>query len=131
MQFPDTLKYTTEHEWIRIEGDEAVFGVTDYAQDQLGDITYVEFPEVGDELTKGDPFGTVEAVKAVADLYSPLDGEVLAVNEDVNDDASIINRDPYGEGWLVRAKISDITDLDALLDAKGYQDLIKKLGGEA
>lgn len=130
MEFPAELRYTKEHEWVRLEGDEAVFGITDYAQDQLGDITYVEFPAEDDELTQDEPFGTVEAVKAVADINSPLTGTVLAVNEAVNDDASVVNNEPYGEGWLVRAKISVPGEIDSLMSADEYLELIKELGGD-
>lgn len=131
MEFPDGLRYTKEHEWVRVEGDEAVFGVTDYAQDQLGDIVYVELPEVGAEITQGEAFGSVEAVKAVADMYSPVSGEVLAVNDSVNDDPAVINSAPYDEGWMVRARLSDPGQLDDLLSAADYAKLVEELGGES
>ena len=129
MEFPAELRYTKEHEWVRVEGEEAVFGITDYAQDQLGDITYVEFPAEDDLLTQDEPFGTVEAVKAVADINSPVTGKVLAVNETVNDDASVVNSDPYVEGWLVRAQIRNPAELDSLMSADEYIELVKELGG--
>ncbi len=131
MEFPDGLRYTKDHEWVRAEGDEVVFGVTDYAQDQLGDIVYVELPEVGAEITQGEAFGSVEAVKAVADMYSPVTGEVVAVNDTVNDDPAVINSSPYEEGWMVRAKLSDAGQLDDLLSAADYAQLVEELGGEA
>ena len=130
MEFPAELRYTKEHEWVRVEGEEAVFGITDYAQDQLGDITYVEFPEEGDTLTQDEPIGTIEAVKAVADINSPVSGSVLAINEAVNDDASVVNSDPYGEGWLVRVSVAQAGDLDALMSVDEYVLLVKELGGE-
>jgi glycine cleavage system H protein len=130
MEFPAELRYTKEHEWVRVEGEEAVFGITDYAQDQLGDITYVEFPAEDDQLTQDEPFGTVEAVKAVADINSPVTGKVLAVNETVNDDASVVNSDPYVEGWLVRAQINNPAELDSLMSADEYIELVKELGGD-
>jgi glycine cleavage system H protein len=131
MEFPQDLRYTEEHEWVRSEGDEVVFGITDWAQDQLGDIVYVELPEVGAALTQAEPFGSVEAVKAVNDLFAPVSGEVLAVNEAINDDPVVVNSSPYGDGWMVRARMSDASELDKLLDAASYQKLIEELEGEA
>lgn len=131
MKFPEELKYTKEHEWVRAEGDEVVFGITDYAQDQLGDIVYVELPEVGDELTSMEAFGSIEAVKAVSDMYAPVSGEVAAVNEAIADDPGVINRSPYEEGWMVRAKLSDAGQLDDLLSAADYEKLVEELGGES
>ena len=131
MEFPQDLRYTEEHEWVRSEGDEVVFGITDWAQDQLGDIVYVELPEVGAALTQAEPFGSVEAVKAVADLFAPVSGEVLAVNEAINDDPVVVNSSPYGNGWMVRARISDPSELDNLLDVASYKKLVEESGGEA
>ena len=131
MEFPEGLRYTQDHEWMRIEGDEIVFGVTDYAQDQLGDIVFVELPEPGAELTSDEPFGSVEAVKAVADLNSPVTGEVIAVNEALNDDPSLVNSSPYGDGWMVRAKASDPAEFEKLMDAAAYAKLVAELGGAA
>lgn len=131
MEFPDGLRYTKDHEWMRIEGDEVVFGVTDYAQDQLGDIVFVELPEPGAELTAEEPFGSVEAVKAVADLNSPVSGEVVAINEALNDDPSLVNSAPYGDGWMIRAKASDATEFENLMDATAYAKLVAELGGAA
>ena len=131
MEFPDGLRYTKDHEWVRVEGDEVVFGITDYAQDQLGDIVYVELPDEGAELAQGEAFGSVEAVKAVADMYSPVSGEVLGVNEAVNDDPAVINKSPYEEGWMVRAKLTDAGQVDDLLSAAEYAKLVDELGGES
>ncbi len=131
MKFPEDLKYTKEHEWVRAEGEEVVFGITDYAQDQLGDIVYVELPEVGSELTSMEAFGSIEAVKAVSDMYAPVSGEVTAVNEAIADDPGIVNRAPYGEGWMVRSKLSEPGQLDDLLSAAEYAKLVEELGGES
>ncbi len=131
MKFPEELKYTKEHEWVRAEGEEVVFGITDFAQDQLGDIVYVELPEVGTELTSMDAFGSIEAVKAVSDMYAPVSGEVTAVNEAIADDPGIINRSPYEDGWMVRSKLSDPGQLDDLLSAADYEKLVEELGGES
>jgi glycine cleavage system H protein len=117
---PDNLRYTREDEWIRVEGDEGVVGLTDYAQDALSDIVYVELPDVGDSVTAGDTFGVVESVKAAADLYVPVSGEVTAVNEDVRDTPETLNSDPYNAGWLVRIKLSDPAEVDGLMDAAAY-----------
>ncbi len=131
MEFPKDLRYTKDHEWMRSEGEEVVFGITDYAQDQLGDIVYVELPEVGAALTQGEAFGSVEAVKAVADLLSPVSGEVVASNEAVNDDPSVVNRSPYGDGWMVRVKGVNASEMDDLMDAAAYGTFIEESGGEA
>ena len=124
MNLPAELKYTKEHEWIRVEGDEAFVGITDYAQGQLGDIVFVECETVGDELAAGDTFGTVEAVKTVSDLYLPVAGEVLEFNEALEDAPELVNKEPYGEGWIVKIRIADKAQLDSLLDAEGYKALI-------
>ena len=117
---PDDLLYTKEDEWLRIDEDEATVGVTDYAQDALSDIVYVELPEEGDSYEAGDAFGVVESVKAAADLYMPVTGEIIAVNEDLPDMPEVANSDPYGEGWLVKIKISDLSSLDELMDPSAY-----------
>ena len=129
MEIPQELRYTKDHEWVRRENDEVVFGVTDYAQDQLGDIVYVELPEVGAALVHAEPFGSVEAVKAVADLYAPINGEVLAVNDGLNDDPVVVNSSPYEDGWMVRARMQDASEFDGLLDAAAYAELVAQLGG--
>ena len=124
MNVPEELKYTKEHEWIRVEGEEAVVGITDYAQSQLGDIVFVECETVGDALEAGETFGTVEAVKTVSDLYLPVAGEVLEFNEELEGEPELVNKDPYGKGWIVKIKISDETELDGLLNADAYKAII-------
>ena len=121
---PDDLKYSKEHEWVKLEGDIAVTGITDFAQGELGDIVFIELPEVGSKVEFMQPFGTIEAVKAVSDLFSPLSGEVVEVNTSIEDDAGIVNSDPYGDGWIMKVKLDDQSELDKLLDASGYKDLI-------
>lgn len=117
---PDELQYTKEDEWIRREGDHVVIGVTDFAQSQLGDIVFVELPEVGSTTDAGVPFGTIESVKAVSDLYSPLSGEVLSVNEALEDESEKVNESCYGDGWLITLQPSNESEFEALLDAAGY-----------
>ena len=124
MNVPAELKYTKEHEWIRVEGEEAVVGITDYAQSQLGDIVFVECETVGDALEAGETFGTVEAVKTVSDLFLPVAGEVLEFNEELEGEPELVNKDPYGKGWIVKIKISDETELDGLLNADAYKAII-------
>jgi glycine cleavage system H protein len=124
MNFPDNLRYTKDHEWIRIEGDEATIGITDFAQHELGDIVYVEIETIGQELNAGDVFGTVEAVKTVSDLYLPVNGSVIEVNPKLNSNPELVNNDPYGEGWMAKIKISNVPDIDSLLNAEAYQKLV-------
>lgn len=124
MNVPENLKYSQDHEWIRVEGDEAFVGITDYAQSNLGDIVFVEVETVGEHVEKGEAFGNVEAVKAVEELYMPVSGEILAFNESLEDAPETINSDPYGDGWMVRIKLSDKGELDELLDAAAYKELI-------
>ena len=124
MNVPAELKYTKEHEWIRVEGEEAVVGITDYAQSQLGDIVFVECETVGDALEAGETFGTIEAVKTVSDLYLPVAGEVLEFNEELEGEPELVNKDPYGKGWIVKIKISDETELDGLLNADACKAII-------
>ena len=124
MNVPAELKYTKEHEWTRVEGEEAVVGITDYAQSQLGDIVFVECETVGDALEAGETFGTIEAVKTVSDLYLPVAGEVLEFNEELEGEPELVNKDPYGKGWIVKIKISDETELDGLLNADAYKAII-------
>ena len=124
MNVPDDLKYTTEHEWIRVEGDEIVIGVTDFAQGELGDVVFVEIETEGETLSKGDTFGNIEAVKTVSDLYMPLDGEVVEVNSVLEDTPEIVNSQPFGDGWMVRIKMSDPAQLEELLSAEKYRELI-------
>lgn len=128
MNIPKDLKYTKEHEWVRVNGDEAEVGVTDFAQGELGDIVYVEVDTVGEDLEKGDVFGTVEAVKTTSDMYMPVSGEVLEFNPELSDEEgdnpAVINEDPYGDGWIVKIKLSDKSELDDLLSAEEYEDLV-------
>lgn len=127
MQFPENLKYTKEHEWIRIEDDSiGVVGITDYAQSELGDIVYVDLPAIGKTVKQLESFGTIEAVKAVSDLFSPVSGEIIEVNEKLKDSPDLINKDPYGEGWIIKIKIKDLGELDNLLSAEDYRKLIGK-----
>ena len=128
MKFPANLKYTKEHEWVRVEGDEAYIGITDFAQGELGDIVYVEVETVGDTVQTGEIFGTIEAVKTTSDLYMPITGKVLELNSkiasDGDDDPAIVNSDPYGDGWIVKIRIQDPEELSELLDAASYQALV-------
>jgi len=126
MNFPDDLKYTKEHEWCRIQGNRAVVGITDHAQDQLGDIVYVELPEVGDAVKKGESFGVVESTKAVSELFSPVTGKVVEVNDPLSDAPETINEDPYEEGWMIRVEFSNPKDTDALMDAAAYKKFLEE-----
>ena len=121
MNVPAELKYTKEHEWIRVEGEEAYVGITDYAQSQLGDIVFVEVETEGDNLEAGDTFGSIEAVKTVSDLYMPVSGEVLEFNSELEDQPDLVNKDPYGKGWIIKVKIEDKAQLDGLLSADAYK----------
>lgn len=126
MNIPGELKYTKEHEWIRVEDNVATIGITDYAQGELGDIVFVELPAVGDEIAQLEAFGTIEAVKAVSELYAPVSGKVSEVNGALEDDPMAINRDPYGEGWMLKVEMADGGQLDSLLDASGYKKLLEE-----
>ena len=125
MNIPADLKYTQDHEWVRVDGDVAVVGVTDFAQGELGDVVFVEIETEGESLDKGETFGTVEAVKTVSDLFMPLTGEVVEFNEDLEDDPELVNSDPYGKGWMIKITISDASQIDNLLDAEAYKNLIQ------
>ena len=125
MNIPEDLKYTKEHEWIRVEGDEAVIGITDFAQGELGDIVFVEIETEGEALDQDEVFGTVEAVKTVSDLFMPIDGEVISFNKQLEETPEKVNEDPYEDGWMIRIKIADSSQLDKLLSAKEYQNLIQ------
>jgi glycine cleavage system H protein len=120
---PGDLRYTKDHEWIRVEGDEALVGITGYAADQLGDIVFVELPDVGRALEQHGTFGVVESVKAVSDLYAPVAGEVVAVNDALAGKPELVNDDPYGDGWMLRVRLADVAQADALLDAAAYEQL--------
>ena len=124
MNIPSNLRYTKEHEWIRVEGNEAYVGITDYAQSELGEIVFVDITTEGETLGQGEVFGSVEAVKTVSDLNMPVEGEVLEVNETINDQPELVNNDPYGEGWMIKITVDSPEELDNLLDAEGYQALI-------
>jgi glycine cleavage system H protein len=124
MNVPDDLRYTKEHEWVRVKDDVVEVGITDYAQGELGDIVFVELPKVGDRTTQMEPFGSIEAVKAVSDLYSPLSGEVVEVNQNLEGSPEVINQDPYGEGWMIKIKIDSDSELERLLSAGDYGKLI-------
>lgn len=123
--YPEELKYHPEHDWARIEGDEAVLGVTWYAQDALGEVVFYEGPEVGAEVRQGQPYAEVESVKSVSDVFAPLSGEVIAVNDTLTDAPESINADPYGSGWLVRIRMADPAETDSLLDAAAYADSLE------
>ena len=125
MNIPENLKYTKDHEWVRVEGDEAYVGITDYAQGELGDIVFIEIETEGEELAKEEVFGTIEAVKTVSDMFMPIGGEVLEVNEKLEASPEVINKDPYGDGWLIKIKLADTTELDELLDAAAYKNLLE------
>jgi glycine cleavage system H protein len=120
MSYPDDLRYSKEHEWVRAEGSRATIGITSFAADELGDIVFVELPEVGGRLTQFSSFGVVESVKAVSDLYAPVSGEVTEVNDALRDGPELLNSDPFGEGWILRVELADPSEVDSLLDAQGY-----------
>jgi glycine cleavage system H protein len=124
MNIPENLKYTKDHEWIKSEGGSAIVGITDFAQGELGDIVFVEIETVGEQVAKGDVFGTIEAVKTVSDLFMPASGVVLEVNEKLNNTPELVNKDPFGEGWLIKIKLDDVKQLDDLLSASDYKGLI-------
>ena len=124
MNIPDNLKYTKEHEWVRLEGDVAVVGITDFAQGELGDIVFVEVETVDETLEADEVFGTIEAVKTVSDLFLPVAGEVVEFNEAVEGDPALVNNDPYGEGWLIKLKVSNLADVEGLLDGEAYKAVI-------
>jgi len=122
---PEDLHYSKDHEWVRVEGDVAVVGITDYAQNSLGDVVYVELPKVGEQFAANEPFGSVESVKAVSEVFSPVTGEVAGANESLNDEPEKVNQDPYGEGWMIRMKLSNPGEVDSLLTAAEYEDFTK------
>ena len=124
MNIPVDLKYTEDHEWLRLEGKEAIVGITDFAQGELGDVVFIEIETEGEELSKGDIFGTVEAVKTVSDLFMPVGGEVIEVNEELNDKPELVNKDPYDKGWMIKIKITDPKEVDNLLSADDYKKMV-------
>jgi glycine cleavage system H protein len=125
MKIPAELKYTEDHEWVRVEGDTATVGITDFAQGELGDVVFVEIETEGEELDKGETFGTVEAVKTVSDLFMPVGGEVAEVNEALADEPELVNKDPYGKGWMIKIKVKDSSELDDLLSADDYKKMVE------
>ena len=125
MEFPDDVRYTKDHEWVRVENGEGVVGITDFAQDQLGDVVFVELPAVGAELTQGQAFGVVESNKTVSDLFAPVSGRVTAVNPTLRDEPERVNQDPYGDGWMIRVSLARRQEIDGLLDAAGYRALVE------
>jgi glycine cleavage system H protein len=122
MNIPSDLKYTKDHEWVKVEGDVATVGITDYAQGELGDIVYIDVDTLDEEVSRDEVFGTVEAVKTVSDLFMPLSGEVAELNEELEDEPEVVNTDPYGKGWIIKIKISDMSEVDALLSADEYKE---------
>ncbi len=126
MNFPENLKYTKDHEWVSVEGDIATVGITDYAQSELGESVYVDVDCVGETIAKEEVFGSIEAVKTVSDLFQPLSGEVIEFNEALNDAPELVNQDPYGEGWIIKVKVSDAAELDSLLNTAEYRTIIGK-----
>lgn len=127
MEYPTNLKYTKEHEWVRVEGDRAVMGITDHAQSELGDVVYVELPKQGRKIKRGEAFAVVESVKAVSDVYSPVDGEVTAANAALGDQPELVNQSPYDKGWIAALKLSDASQLKNLLDAEAYKAFVGSL----
>ncbi len=125
MNIPENLKYSEDHEWIKVDGDVAYVGITDFAQSELGDIVYVEVETVGETIEQGEVFGTVEAVKTVSDLLMPVTAEIVEFNEALEDKPELINKDPYGDGWIIKVKVSDASQLDDLMDAAGYKAMIE------
>jgi glycine cleavage system H protein len=131
MQYPSDLRYTKEHEWVRLEGDVGVIGITDYAQDQLGDIVYLDLPAAGASVTQYEKMGEIESVKAVSDLFSPVTGEVVEANKEAADAPELVNNEPYGRGWLIKVRLSDPAEFDGLLSPEAYQELVAREQEEA
>ena len=124
MSSPNELKYTEDHEWVKIDGDKALIGITDHAQSELGDIIFIEFPEINDHIEQKEPFGTIEAVKTVADLFAPLSGKILEINNSLEDSPELVNSDAYGEGWIVKVSVDDPSQINDLLSSDSYEKLI-------
>ena len=125
MSLPQDLKYTKEHEWLKVDGETAIIGITEHAQSELGDIIFIEFPNIDQEIDKNEPFGTIEAVKTVADLFAPVSGKVIKINEALEDNPELVNSDPYVNGWIVKVSISDTSELKELMSADKYEELIR------
>ena len=130
MTFPENLKFSKEHEWVLVEGDVALIGITEFAQSELGDVVYVELPEVGEKITKDDPFGSVESVKAVSDLFAPVSGAVIEVNDSLPDNPELVNEDSYGDGWMIKVQMSDKEELKDLLAADEYGEFVERQKAE-
>lgn len=128
MKFPKKLRYTREHEWVMVEGNQATVGITDFAQHELGEVVYVELPKVADTVTKDEPFGVVESVKAASDLYAPVSGDVTEVNEDLTETPELLNDDPYGDAWLIRVEMSDASELEQLMSGDEYKEYVEEEG---
>ncbi len=124
MEFPNNLKYTEDHEWVLVDGNVGIIGITEFAQGELGDVVYIDIPDATAEVKKGDTIGTIEAVKTVADLFSPVSGTICAVNEALNDSPETVNKDPYNAGWIVKIELADASELDGLMDAEAYQKIL-------
>ena len=124
MDTPEELKYSKDHEWIRVNGDVGTIGITDYAQGELGDVVYVEMPETGSSISKGESFGTIEAVKAVSEVYSPVSGEVVEINDKLEGEPALVNQSPYGDGWMIKLKLTNPDELSDLMDAAAYKEMI-------
>lgn len=129
MEYPAALKYSREHEWVKVEGKVALIGITDFAQSELGDVVYVELPGVGAELEANNTFGVVESVKAVSDLYAPVTGTVAEINQHLNDEPELVNSDPYEDGWMLRIEMSDATEVDGLMNAEEYKTFVEEESG--
>lgn len=127
MEFPENLRYSRDHEWVRVDGDRATIGISDYAQDSLQDVVYIELPEVGRQLQQGDIFGSIESVKTVSDLIAPVSGEVVAVNEDLTQATEIVNQDPYTAGWMIVVEMDDPSEVDSLMTAEQYREYVEGL----
>jgi glycine cleavage system H protein len=127
VNFPSDLRYTKEHEWVRVEGDAGTIGITDYAQDQLGDVVYLDLPKAGASAAQGEKMGEIESVKAVSDLYSPVTGEITDVNQDAVDNPEVVNDDPYGRGWMIKVRLADAVEVEGLMSAQDYEAFVDKL----
>lgn len=126
MDFPEGLKYSKEHEWVLVEDDVAIIGITEFAQGELGDIVFVELPEVGEKISKDDPFGSLESVKAVSDIFAPISGAVVEINDDLKDNPETINEDPYGDGWMIKVQMTDMDELKDLMSSEDYAEFIEQ-----
>jgi len=126
MDFPEGLKYSKEHEWVLVEDDVAIIGITEFAQGELGDIVFVELPEVGEKISKDDPFGSLESVKAVSDIFAPISGTVVEINDDLKDNPETINEDPYGDGWMIKVQMTDMDELKGLMSSEDYAEFIEQ-----